>query len=885
MSNVFLADVRSLANKIDDLDVVFRLKCVDLALITETWLSNSIPDTVIEIPGYSLLRKDRVERRGGGVGIYIKHTLSFKVLDDLSCPDIESVWVYLRPPKLPRGFSCLVVAVIYHPPGQSQASNSVLTDYIISSVDKIRRTYPDAGLIIGGDFNRLNVAPICSNCALKQVITLPTRGNAILDLLFTNLKNYYESPIILPPIGIADHNSIFVKPVANLMNPKPLKVKSRSVNPYAKLAFGGWLNGINWSFIYNLNSCDEKTNSFLDLLKYAIDCFFPVRMAKLHATDKPWVTPDFKDLVQKRQKAFLSKSCNYPELRNRVNKMANRLKANFFDSKVRGCDDPKKWWSLVKKLSGQPKKSSIISSTIINDKAVHSLELANAINQSFLKVAREMDPLPEVHHIPTSIDRDLISSKFYVSIENTVMALNSLKVSKATGPDDIPNWILKTYSTQLSGPVTSIFNASIQESYVPQQWKVADVIPINKVPIVKDLDNDLRPISLTPTLSKVMERFVWQWIMEDIGSCIDIRQFGSLPGSSTAHALISMIHHWLQSADKSNCVRAFFLDFSKAFDRIDHQVVCKKMMDMKIDITLRRWVQSFLSNRTQSVRLPDAQSSYEKVNGGVPQGTLLGPILFLIMVNDLVKMINQRWKYVDDTTISESLAKHEISNLQSFVDDISNWYCINKMKLNSSKCKEFFICYWKKEVPNFPPIKIQDQPVERVGVYKSLGVLLNDELKWNEHVHYITTKASKRLYMLRTLKKANADHGTLLKAYKTCVRPVLEYCAPVWHFNLPVYLSSDIERIQKRAMKIIFPNLNYNDALETSSLEALEERRTNICKNLFSKSIKSHTKMQDLLNRHPGNNNRYNLRYQNEFYPIKANTERFKNSYIPSMCK
>ena len=182
--NVFLANVRSLAKKIDDLDVVFRLKCVDLALITETWLSNSIPDTVIEIPGYSLLRKDRVERRGGG--IYIKHTLSFKVLDDLSCPDIESVWVYLRPPKLPRGFSCLVVAVIYRPPGQSQASNRVLTDYIISSVDKIRRTYPDAGLIIGGDFNRLNVAPICSNCALKQVITLPTRGNAILDLLFTS---------------------------------------------------------------------------------------------------------------------------------------------------------------------------------------------------------------------------------------------------------------------------------------------------------------------------------------------------------------------------------------------------------------------------------------------------------------------------------------------------------------------------------------------------------------------------------------------------------------------------------------------------------------------------------------------------------------------------
>jgi retron-type reverse transcriptase len=169
-----------------------------------------------------------------------------------------------------------------------------------------------------------------------------------------------------------------------------------------------------------------------------------------------------------------------------------------------------------------------------------------------------MDPLREVQYIPTLIDRDLV--------------------------DRDRN-----------------FSASIQESYVPQQWKMADIIPINKVPTVKDIDNDLRPISLTPTLSKVMESFVWQWIMEDIGSCIDIRQFGSLLGSSTAHALISMIHHWLQSADKSNCVQAFFLDFSKAFDRIDHHFVCKKIMDMKIDITLRRWVQSFLSNPVRKV--------------------------------------------------------------------------------------------------------------------------------------------------------------------------------------------------------------------------------------------------------------------------------------------
>ena len=245
------------------------------------------------------------------------------------------------------------------------------------------------------------------------------------------------------------------------------------------------------------------------------------------------------------------------------------------------------------------------------------------------------------------------------------------------------------------------------------------------------------------------------------------------------------------------------------------------------------WVRSFLSNRKQRVRIGSSTSCYQQVNGGVPQGTVLGPILFMIMINDLLKDWESWWKYVDDTTLSETVIVNEESVLQCTLDGINLWCEENDMVLNTRKCKQILICFWKKK-PNFQQLTVNNYPVEHVNSAKLLGVMLSSDLKWNEHVAYIK-KSSRRLYMLRLLKRANADKKTLIAVYRTCIRPILEYCNQIWHFNIPEYLSNDIERIQRRALKIIHPSLSYNEALVVCNMSTLHLRREQLCQLFFKK--------------------------------------------------
>ena len=369
--------------------------------------------------------------------------------------------------------------------------------------------------------------------------------------------------------------------------------------------------------------------------------------------------------------------------------------------------------------------------------------------------------------------------------------------------------------------------------------------------------------------------------MSQIRQLIDLNQFGSLPGLSTTHALLSLVHHLYKATDqRDQCVRVLLLDFSKAVDLINHNILLRKMRDMAIDPTLIQWARSFLSNRKQRVRIGSSTSCYQQVNGGVPQGTVLSPILFMIMINDLSKDWESRWKYVDDSTLSEMVIVNEESVLQCTLDGINLWCEENDMVLNTRKCKEILICFWKKK-PNFQQLTVNDYPVEHVNSAKLLGVMLISDLKWNEHVTYIVKKSSRRLYMLRLLKRGNADKKTLITVHRTCIGPILEYCNQIWHFNIPEYLSNDIERIQRRALKIIHPSLSYNEALVVCNMSTLHLRREQLCQTFFkNKVVPRSSPLSDLVEiaADPG----YDLRAGRKFDPIKCITNRFKNSFIPS---
>ena len=202
------------------------------------------------------------------------------------------------------------------------------------------------------------------------------------------------------------------------------------------------------------------------------------------------------------------------------------------------------------------------------------------------------------------------------------------------------------------------------------------------------------------------------------------------------------------------------------------------------------------------------------------------------------------------------------------------------MVLSIRKCKGILICFWKKK-PNFQQLTVNNYPVEHVNSAKLLGVMLSSDLKWNEQCAYIVKKSSRRLYMLRLLKRANEDKKTLITVYRTCTRPILEYCNQIWHFNIPAYLSNDIERIQRRALKIIHPSLSYNEALVVCNMSTLHLRREQLCRTFFkNKVVPRPSPLSDLVEiaADPG----YDLRAGRKFEPIKCMTNRFKNSFIPS---
>ena len=471
-------------------------------------------------------------------------------------------------------------------------------------------------------------------------------------------------------------------------------------------------------------------------------------------------------------------------------------------------------------------------------KSVHHLEgargisaddLANHINTALLAPMEVFEPLT---HNPYRGDAFVSSSRTMnddfssLSEFSIFRKLCSFNPVKAQGRDGIPGWLLKENADLLAPPITDIINTSFCEGRLPLSWKEADIVPVPKQRPIQDINKHLRPISLTPILSKIAEDYVvHDFVIPAVLKKIDKRQYGTIPKSCTTHALVSMIHNWHVCSDGDSAViRVVLFDFRKAFDLIDHNILVRKLLDYDIPNHILCWITDFLSDRRQRVKLAqDCFSEWRYIPAGVPQRTKLGPWLFLIMINDLNAGEADMWKYVDDTTISEVIAKGQESCIQQMVDDLATQARADGFQLNERKCKELRISFAKNE-PEFDPIWVNRQTLETVNSVKLLGLNISSNLKWNAHVSELVRKVSTRLYFLRQLKKSHVATRELLLFYITCIRSILEYGSPVFHRALPSYLSEDLERLRKRAMKIIYPELSYAKALELAGLLTLYDR-------------------------------------------------------------
>lgn len=339
-----------------------------------------------------------------------------------------------------------------------------------------------------------------------------------------------------------------------------------------------------------------------------------------------------------------------------------------------------------------------------------------------------------------------------------------------------------------------------------------------------------------------------------------------------------MLNHWYEELERNKTIRAILLDYSKAFDCVDHTLLLSKLKSLEVPNILLRWIGNFLTDRQQRVKINNTVSEWLKINGSVPQGSCLGPLLFVIMIDDLVTSDPSKLsKYMDDATASESFIKPSESVMQQSVNEISAWSKDNNLNPNPTKTKEMIIKFTQSEL-QLNPILLNDLEIERVDKSKLLGIIINNKLTWNDHVEYIYTKACKRLYFLTMLRRSGSDKEDLKMYYTSVIRSVLEFSCQVWSTGLTIGEQDKLESIQKRAFKIITQNEDYEVAKHELNLPTLEERRNSLCKKLFTEMQRNDHKLHHLLP--PTRDIPIELRKPFKYQVPHIRTERLKKSFL-----
>ncbi|XP_072021915.1 uncharacterized protein [Amphiura filiformis] len=506
LPNVYMCNPRSLNNKFDEFSTMVRDLGVDIAGVSESWFTSDKPVEYFQIQDYNLITNNRTWRRGGGVAIYARENLGVQEVHDINVPDhLEVLWVKARPERLPREIPVLFYAIIYSPPDNPHESE--LIAHLLHGFDYIRTQYPQAGVTLFGDINRLDTTQICSGNGLTQVVNKPTRKDAILDKIITTMNRYYKEPEIYSPVGTSDHSSVLWTPLNSLPS-KANTTRSRVVRPMKDSnmrEFGIWIGERNWSEVYEKTSAVEKCNAFYTTLQEGIDRYFPIKTMKVHSADKPWMTSYIKRLIDERQQVFHRehRSRKWKRLRNKISREIAKAKKEHYKTRVQRHKkaNPAEWYKQIKVMANLSNSESTIQPPPGVD-ANDFEAVANSINNIFASVSNDLDVLdtaklpayrPDPNPCPTVHDYEVYEM------------LKKIKIGKAGGPDGISARLIREFSYELSKPLAEILNQSYFEGSVPPQWKRAVVVPIPKSkPATWD---KLRPVSLTDHFAKVAEGF------------------------------------------------------------------------------------------------------------------------------------------------------------------------------------------------------------------------------------------------------------------------------------------------------------------------------------------------------------------------------------------
>jgi exonuclease III len=852
-------------HKLREFQELLTITKPDILGVSETWLNSNITDKQIDpTENYTIYRKDRSEQKGGGVMCLINKTITSERKDkyEVDTNSHNEILVVQVEPSPNNKFAIITAYRSQQDPYARFLSNLETTIYncVLNNLTKI---------LLIGDFNYSKIKwnpaldnklplhcrefiQVINSYGLKQLNKHPSRAtnDNILDLILTNFPDkiskihsnlfHYSSDHFLL------HFDLYTK-IEHVTSPK------RSIHNFKKANFEQLKHDITNSNltgkITREDLIDNKLTAWATSLKGLIAQHIPkITIKKEHTA--PWIDLEVIKKLRKKDSALKkAKKEDTPQAWTKFKQLRNRLK-NLIHTKHKDylldiCEHintcPKRFWSYIKSNSKSRGLPSFLYNTN-NDKIDNFTGMANIFNNFFQSIFSTKQDLP----LPNITEHeDQLLNEITVTEEEVLKELKTLNPTKAPGPDNIPTKVIKECASELTPSITQLFNDSLNLTKVPTAWKTANITPIHKKGN-KHTANNYRPISLLPVISKVLERCVYNKIIDILIPKITNFQHGFLKNRSTTTQLLhvfSNINNILDNGDQTDVI---YFDLSKAFDSVPHNLLLHKLKSFGICGKLLAWLSDYLTNRLQRVTLNGSDSEWLPVTSGVPQGSILGPLLFILYINDLPDILSHNTLcaiFADDTKIYRHINSHQDHLiLQRDINNIHNWSTKWGLTFNENKCT--VISLRRNNNPNEYMYCMDNTHLPHSEQAPDLGITITQSLNWNSHINTITNKALKRMWFLIRTLGFNAPQKAKLTTYITLVRSVLEYCTPIWNPTTKENIKQ-LETAQRKSTNYILNNpkrpspnhIDYKTRLTTLKLLPLSYRREFYDLIFFIKSI------------------------------------------------
>jgi hypothetical protein len=820
----------------------------DIICVTESWLIPEIGKGFLDPENiFDVLRYDRVGSRGGGICIFIrkKGLTSLHVETETLYPNLEIIcfdlvfkWAKYR------------VITVYRPPAHGSQELNYMNDLISCLELLLNQRYP---IFIVGDFNcpSIDWSQNCNhgsgvqsifyqfviNNGLLQCVTQPTRGDSILDLVFTNEPFLMSRTRVGPPLGNSDHDSVCFDLVCpggefeatNINADKHYLWKQGDYD-----SINNYLCSYDWNKMLTINfKADDLWKAFTTVMDHAIEIFIPfkqvgsVRQAKRkrkyprsiqHLSSRKcclWKQVKSLPLNLTIKRAY-SKVCDdyRTAVRNyevdRENKVLEANNVGAFYNYVNGKLTCHNGVGALRDINGQTLTTNIGKANALNDYFSSVYTVDNGIVPTFVSRVKDTQKLESVIFNRVSIIR----------------AAKKIKPKLTCDPDGYPSLLITKLISVLALPLSLIFQTLMSIGKAPSCWKKAVIVPFFKKGASSDPAN-YRPVSLTSVFCKLMERVIVQEMLRYLKShgLINKHQHGFLAKKSTATNLLESVNEWTIKLDNQSTNTVVYVDFKKAFDSVSHSKLLGKLSAYGISGDLLNWIRNFLADRSHCSKVGSSLSSNKPIASGVVQGSCLGPILFVMFINDVcdifpasvisklyaddLKMYTVVHSVNDCITLQDSLAK-----LQTWADD---W----QLGISFAKC---YVTNIGNHIVDYDYM-IGNQRIQHVSEVNDLGVMVDKKLTFSTHINNIVAKAHRRANLIMKCF-VSKDRHSLMRAFQVYVRPLLEYCSTVWSPRFSKD-STSIEAVQRRFTKRLpgLGELNYPARLALLKVDSLELRR------------------------------------------------------------